>query len=60
MGNGLFSFRVFVLLADCHRGEKLERNPSSLNPITEKEELMLLTRCFLFSLNNKGTSKCAL
>lgn len=45
MGNGSFSFTMFVLLADCQRGEKLERNQSSLNPIVEKEELILLIRC---------------
>lgn len=55
VGNGSFSFKLFVLLADCQRGEKLKRNQSSLNPVIEKEELMLLTRCFLFSLSNKGT-----
>lgn len=55
MRNGSFSFKMFVLLVDCQRGEELERNQSSLNPIIKKEELMLLTGCFLFSLNNKGT-----
>lgn len=45
VGNGSFSFTMFVLLADCQRGEKLERNQSSLNPIVEKEELILLIRC---------------
>ena len=55
MGNGSFSFKMFVLLADCQRGEKLERSWSTLNRVMEKEELMLLTRCFLISLNNKAT-----
>lgn len=43
MGNGSFSFTMFVLLADCQRGEKRERNQSSLNPIAEKEKIILLT-----------------
>lgn len=55
MGNGSFSFKMFVLLADYQRGVKLERNQGSLYPITAKEELMLLTRCFLLGLNNKST-----
>lgn len=38
------------------RGKKPEINPSSLNLIIEKEELMFLTKCFPFSLNNKGKS----
>lgn len=42
--NGPFSFTMFVLLAGCQRAEKLERNQSSLNPVVEKEKLILLTR----------------
>lgn len=45
VGNGPFSFTMFVLLAAYQRGEKLERNQSSLNPVVEKEKLILLTRC---------------
>lgn len=47
MGNGSFSFKKFVLLADCQWGEKLERSQSSLNPIIEEEELMLLDVSYL-------------
>lgn len=54
MGKSLFSFKMFVLLVDCQRGEKVDRNQSNLNHIIKKEGLMLLTRCFLFNLYNKG------